>query len=425
MQNVKLQIDNHAYDAPPVESALGNNGIDIRSLRSDTGTVTFDPGLANTAGCRSAITYIDGQNSQLLYRGYPIKQLAENCSFPEVCYLLLRGELPNESQKREFSETLTRHTLIHEDMKKFFEGFPPTAHPMAILSSMIASLSAYYPTGGDREEVEMNGIRLLAKAKTIAAFAYKKSIGQPFVYPRNDLTYAANFLHMMFAVPSETYEVNQTAADALNMLLILHADHEQNCSATTVRTVASSKANLFASISAGVSALWGPLHGGASQRVLEMLEQIHEDGGDYRKYVNKAKDKDDPFVLMGFGHRVYKSYDPRAMIIKETCDQLLDELGVDDPLLDLARQIEETALEDDYFKERGLYPNVDFFSGVIYRALGIPSAMFPVMFALGRLPGWIAHFLELREDPDTRIWRPRQIYVGHKQREFVPIGRRN
>ncbi len=425
MQNVKLQIDNHAYDAPPVESALGNNGIDIRSLRSDTGTVTFDPGLANTAGCRSAITYIDGENSQLLYRGYPIKELAENCSFPEVCHLLLRGELPNESQKREFSETLTRHTLIHEDMKKFFEGFPPTAHPMAILSSMIASLSAYYPTANDREQAEMNGIRLLAKAKTIAAFAYKKSIGQPFVYPRNDLSYAANFLHMMFAVPSEPYEVNQTAADALNMLLILHADHEQNCSATTVRTVASSQANLFASISAGVSALWGPLHGGASQRVLDMLEQIQEDGGNYRKYVDKAKDKDDPFVLMGFGHRVYKSYDPRALIIKQTCDQLLDELGVDDPLLDLARKIEETALEDDYFKERGLYPNVDFFSGVIYRALGIPSAMFPVMFTLGRLPGWIAHFLELREDPDTRIWRPRQIYVGHKQREFVPIGQRN
>ena len=424
MQNVKLQIDNHAYEAPPVESALGNNGIDIRSLRSDTGTVTFDPGLANTAGCRSAITYIDGQNSQLLYRGYPIKQLAENCSFPEVCYLLLRGELPNESQKREFSETLTRHTLVHEDMKKFFEGFPPTAHPMAILSSMIASLSAYYPTGGERDEVEMNGIRLLAKAKTIAAFAYKKSIGQPFVYPRNDLSYAANFLHMMFAVPSETYEVNQTAADALNMLLILHADHEQNCSATTVRTVASSKANLFASISAGVSALWGPLHGGANQRVLEMLEQIHEDGGNYRKFIEKAKDKDDPFVLMGFGHRVYKSYDPRARIIKDTCDQLLDQLGVDDPLLDLARQLEQAALEDDYFKERGLYPNVDFFSGVIYRALGIPSAMFPVMFTLGRLPGWIAHFLELREDPDTRIWRPRQIYVGHKQRDFVPIGKR-
>ncbi|HKJ95173.1 MAG TPA: citrate synthase [Gammaproteobacteria bacterium] len=424
MTNAKIAIGDQSIDAPVVEPTVGDTGVDIRKLRSETGAVTFDPGLANTAACRSAITYIDGGNSQLLYRGYPIKSLAENGTFPEVCYLLMYGELPNATQLRDFSDSLTRHTLIHEDMKKFFEGFPPTAHPMAILSSMIASLSTFYPESSTEDDRELNAHRLLAKAKTIAAFAYKKSIGQPFIYPRNDLSYAANFLHMMFAVPSERYEVSKTMADALNMLLILHADHEQNCSASTVRAVASSQANLFASISAGVSALWGPLHGGASQRVLEMLETIHADGGDYRKYIDKAKDRDDPFVLMGFGHRVYKSYDPRAMIIKNTADDLLDELGVQDPLLDLARELEEAARADDFFVERGLYPNVDFFSGVIYRALGIPTAMFPVLFALGRLPGWIAHFMELRTDPDTRIWRPRQVYTGHAERPYVPLRER-
>ena len=421
MSTAQLQIHNEAYEAEVVEGTTGNPGIDIRDLRASTGCVTYDPGLANTAACRSSITYINGETSELLYRGYPIDQLATHCTFPEVSYLLLYGELPNRSQKQQFSRDLTYHTLIHEDMKKFFEGFPASAHPMAILSSMISSLSAYYPESGERNEAELNTRRLLAKAKTIAAFAYKKSLGQPFVYPRNDLSYSANLLHMLFAVPSEPYDVSEVSEKALNMLLILHADHEQNCSTSTVRAVASAQANLFASVSAGVNALWGPLHGGANQAVLEMLEQIHEDGDRYQKYVDKAKDRKDPFRLMGFGHRVYKSYDPRARIVKETCDRLLDDLGIDDPLLELARRLEETALNDDFFTERGLYPNVDFYSGVMYRALGIPTAMFPLMFALGRLPGWIAHFRELREDTETRIWRPRQIYTGAQRREFVPI----
>ncbi|EAR20321.1 citrate synthase [Nitrococcus mobilis Nb-231] len=424
MSTAQLQIDHQAYESELVEGTAGNPGVDIRTLRARTGAVTYDPGLANTAACRSAITYIDGKNSELLYRGYPISQLATNCTFPEVCYLLLYGELPNRGQKQQFSVDLTYHTLLHEDMKKFFEGFPASAHPMAILSSMISSLSAYYPETGERNEAELNTRRLLAKAKTIAAFAYKKSLGQPFVYPRNDLSYAANLLHMLFAVPSEPYEVLPVSEKALDMLLILHADHEQNCSTSTVRAVASSQANLYASISAGVNALWGPLHGGANQAVVEMLEQIHADGGHHQKYVDKAKDRDDPFRLMGFGHRVYKSYDPRAHIVKETCDRLLDDLGIDDPLLELARKLEETALRDDFFTERGLYPNVDFYSGVMYRALGIPTVMFPLMFALGRLPGWISHFRELREDAESRIWRPRQIYTGPHRREFVPIEQR-
>jgi len=424
MNDAQLQFDGRSYDTHTVDSTLGNTGIDIRTLRSATGGVTFDPGLANTAACRSAITFIDGDHSRLLYRGYPIEDLAARCSFAEVCYLLIYGELPTTEQKRVFSETLTYHTLLHEDMKKFFEGFPPTAHPMAILSSMIASLSTYYPDADTETQLELNACRLIAKAKTIAAFAYKKSIGQPFVYPRNDLSYAANFLHMMFAVPAETYEVQKVKEDVLNMLLILHADHEQNCSTSTVRAVASSRANLFAGISAGVSALWGPLHGGANQAVIEMLEQIQREGGDYRKFVDKAKDRNDPFVLMGFGHRVYKSYDPRARVLKSSFDRLIDAIDVDDDLLNLARGLEEAALNDDFFTERGLYPNVDFYSGLVYRALGIPSAMFPVLFALGRLPGWIAHYLELRNDPDTRIWRPRQIYVGARERAFVPLDER-
>lgn len=424
MSTAQLQIDHDVYETEIVEGTAGNPGVDIRDLRARTGAVTYDPGLANTAACRSAITYIDGKNSELLYRGYPIEQLAKLCTFPEVCYLLLYGELPNRSQKQQFSEDLTYHTLIHEDMKKFYEGFPASAPPMAILSSMISSLSAYYPDKGGSDETELHTRRLLAKAKTIAAFAYKKSLGQPFVYPRNDLSYAANILHMLFAVPTEPYEVSELSEKALNMLLILHADHEQNCSTTTVRAVASSQANLYASISAGVNALWGPLHGGANQAVVEMLEQIAEEGGHYQKYIEKAKDRDDPFLLMGFGHRVYKSYDPRARIVKETCDRLLDELGIDDPLLDLARRLEETALNDSYFTEHGLYPNVDFYSGVMYRALGIPTVLFPLMFALGRLPGWIAHFRELRENPETRIWRPRQIYTGPQRREFIPLEQR-
>ncbi|RMF19292.1 MAG: citrate synthase [Candidatus Dadabacteria bacterium] len=420
----RFEVNDKILDAPLVESTVGDSGIDIRKLRNETGLVTYDPGFANTASCRSAITYINGEEGVLLYRGYPIEQLAENSRFTEVAYLLIYGELPTPEQQRRFSERLTYHTMIHEDMKKFFEGYPPTAHPMAILSAMIASLSTYYPETGHPQELELNMIRLLAKAKTIAAFAYKKSIGQPFMYPQNHLSYPANFLYMMFAVPAEPYEVPPVMEEALNLLLILHADHEQNCSTSTVRAVASSEANLFASVAAGVNALWGPLHGGANQKVIEMLEMIQRDGANYKKYVERAKDKDDPFRLMGFGHRVYKNYDPRARILKKMAERVLNSLGVSDPLLDLAQRLEEVALNDPYFIEKKLYPNVDFYSGLIYRAIGIPTDMFTVMFALGRLPGWIAHYKELKEDPDTRIWRPRQVYIGHPKREYVPAGKR-
>ena len=420
----RFEVKDKVLDAPLVEPTVGDAGIDIRKLRNETGMVTYDPGLANTASCRSAITYINGEEGVLLYRGYPIEQLAENSRFTEVAYLLIYGELPTPEQQRRFSERLTYHTMIHEDMKKFFEGYPPTAHPMAILSAMIASLSTYYPETGHPQELELNMIRLLAKAKTIAAFAYKKSIGQPFMYPQNHLSYPANFLYMMFAVPAEPYEVPPVMEEALNLLLILHADHEQNCSTSTVRAVASSEANLFASVAAGVNALWGPLHGGANQKVIEMLEMIQRDGANYKKYVERAKDKDDPFRLMGFGHRVYKNYDPRARILKKMAERVLNSLGVSDPLLDLAQRLEEVALNDPYFIAKKLYPNVDFYSGLIYRAIGIPTDMFTVMFALGRLPGWIAHYKELKEDPDTRIWRPRQVYIGHPKREYVPAGKR-
>jgi citrate synthase len=386
--------------------------------------VTLDTGYGNTGSCQSAITFINGEKGILRYRGYPIEQIAVTTRFPEVCYLLIHGELPTQEQYKEFREGLTHHTLIHEDMKKFFEGYSITAHPMAILSSMVAALSAYYRPGQDDEDMNLNIVRLLAKAKTIAAFSYKKSVGQPFVYPQNDLSYTQNFLHMMFSVPSEPYEVPEVLDEALNLLLILHADHEQNCSTSTVRMVGSSEANLFASISAGINALWGPLHGGANQKVIEMLQHIIDDGGDYKKYVDMAKDKDSSFRLMGFGHRVYKNYDPRAKILKESADQVLSELGVDDPLLEIAVHLEEVALEDEYFVSRKLYPNVDFYSGILYRAMGIPTNMFTVMFALGRLPGWIAHWREMRLDPAGRIHRPRQIYTGPKKRDVVPLAER-
>jgi citrate synthase len=332
------------------------------------------------------------------------------------------GDLPNLEQRQEFVEQLTYHSLIHEDMKKFFEGFPPKAHPMAILSAMVASLSTYYPETDDN--LELNIVRLLAKVKTIAAFSYKKSIGQPIIYPRNDLSYCANFLSMMFAVPAEEYRVSPVLEDALNLLLILHADHEQNCSTSTVRMVGSSQANLFASISSGICALWGPLHGGANQKVIEMLKKIRDDGADYKKYVALAKDKNSDFRLMGFGHRVYRNFDPRARILKKAADNVLDDLGVDDPLLEIAKNLEAVALKDDYFVERKLYPNVDFYSGIIYRAMGIPTNMFTVMFALGRLPGWIAHWKEMRDNPKSRINRPRQIYTGPSQRAYLPLEKR-
>jgi citrate synthase len=424
MSTAKLILDGKEYELEVLVGSEGEVGIDIRKLRKQTGAVTFDPGYGNTGSCKSAITFIDGEKGILRYRGYPIEELAVSSSFIDVCYLLIYGSLPSRTQLEGFGDSLTRHTLLHEDMKKFFEGYSPSAHPMAILSSMVASLSTYYPEGPADEEVDLNIIRLLAKAKTIAAFSYKKSIGQPFIYPRNDLSYTQNFLHMMFATPAESYEVPKAVDEALRLLLILHADHEQNCSTSTVRMVGSSEANLFAAIAAGVNALSGPLHGGANQKVIEMLGRIRDDGSDYRKYVDLAKDKDSDFRLMGFGHRVYKNYDPRARILKKAADSVLDELGVDDPLLEIAARLEEVALDDDYFVERKLYPNVDFYSGILYRAMGIPTNMFTVMFALGRLPGWIAHWREMREDPRRKIHRPRQVYTGDNERPVPSVDQR-
>jgi citrate synthase len=419
-----LVLDGKETDLPVAVGSEGEVGLDISKLRAQTGAITLDPSFANTGACESAITFIDGERGILRYRGYDIADLAEHASFPEVCFLLIHGSLPTRAEREDFRARLTRHSLVHEDMKKFFEGFPPSAHPMAILSAMVASLSAYYPEQETPEEIELNIIRLLAKAKTIAAFSYKKSIGQPFIYPRNDHTYLENFLMMMFAVPAEPYHVEPVVRSALNKLLILHADHEQNCSTTTVRTVGSGGANLFASISAGICALWGPLHGGANQAVIEMLEQIRADGANYKKYVDLTKAKDASFKLMGFGHRVYKNFDPRALILKQSADEVLAKLGVDDPLLEIAKQLEEVALADDYFVERKLYPNVDFYSGILYRAMGIPTDMFTVMFALGRLPGWIAHWLEQRNAPGARITRPRQIYTGAIARPWVALDER-
>ena len=416
MSSAKLILDDREYELPRIEGSEGEVAVDIARLRKQSGAVTLDSGYGNTGSCKSSITFIDGEKGILRYRGYPIEDLATTTKFPEICYLLIYGDLPNKKKLEEFSHRLTYHSLIHEDMKKFFEGYAITAHPMAILSSMVSVLSSYYPRAQSDDDVDLNIVRLLAKAKTIAAFSYKKSIGQPFVYPNNHLSYTQNFLKMMFEVPAEPYEVSEVLDDALNLLLILHADHEQNCSTSTVRMVGSSEANLFASISAGINALWGPLHGGANQKVIEMLQLIQDDGGNYKKYVNLAKDKTSSFRLMGFGHRVYKNYDPRALILKAASDRVLDELGVDDPLLEIAERLEEVALEDDYFVDRKLYPNVDFYSGIIYRAMGIPTNMFTVMFALGRLPGWIAHWKEMREDKSTRIHRPRQVYVGKNLR---------
>ena len=423
MSTAKLNVDGQEYELPVVVGSEGEVGVDISRLRAASKVVTFDPGFGNTGSGQSAITFIDGEKGILRYRGYPIEQLAENARFADVCYLLIYGELPNKEQFENFREQLTYHTLIHEDMKKFFEGYPATAHPMAILSSMVASLATYYPELSEDED-DLNIVRLLAKGKTIAAYAYKKSIGQPFMYPRNELSYCSNFLQMMFAVPTEEYEVPQVMEDALNTLLILHADHEQNCSTLTVRTVGSSQANLFASLAAGICALWGPLHGGANQKVLEQLEMIRQDGGNYKKYVDMAKDKNSDFRLMGFGHRVYKNFDPRATILRNTLDKVLAQMGTNDPLLDIAKQLEQVALSDEYFIERKLYPNVDFYSGILYRAMGIPANMFTVMFALGRLPGWIAHWKEQRDNPAGRINRPRQIYTGPKERDFVPLDQR-
>lgn len=423
MDTATLLLKGKEYELPVIEGTEHETAIDIASLRSKTGAITFDPAYGNTGSCSSGITFIDGEKGILRYRGYPIEEIAASASFVETAYLLIYGHLPTAKELDAFNEKLTRHSLIHEDMKKFFEGFPPSAHPMAILSAMMASLSAYYPETTD-ENRDLNMARILSKAKTIAAFSYKKSIGQPFIYPRNDLSYTQNFLHMMFAVPAEPYTVSATVNRALNLLLILHADHEQNCSTSTVRMVGSSGANLFATVSAGICALWGPLHGGANQQVIEMLQQIRDNGGNLSAFVEKAKQKDSGFKLMGFGHRVYKNFDPRATILKKSADAVLAELGLKDPLLEIAKKLEEIALKDPYFVERKLYPNVDFYSGIIYRAIGIPTNMFTVMFALGRLPGWLAHWKEMVEDKTNRISRPRQVYTGATKREFVPIKNR-
>jgi citrate synthase len=410
---------------PVIVGTEDEHAVDIRSLRGETGFITLDSGFMNTGSTTSAITYLDGEQGILRYRGYSIEDLAEHSDFVETSYLLINGKLPSKPEREAFRTKLTRHSLIHEDMHYFFSGFPPTSHPMAVLSAMVTSLSAYYPDSLERNSsTDLHITRILSKVRTIAAFAYKKSIGQPIVYPKNSLRYCANFLHMMFAVPSEEYEVSPVLEKALNQLLILHADHEQNCSTSTVRMVGSSGANLYAAIASGILALWGPLHGGANQAVIEMLEEIRNSGGDHKKFIDDVKNKRDNRRLMGFGHRVYKNYDPRAKILKKMCDEVLLHLGVKDPLLDIAKSMEEVALRDDYFVSKKLYPNVDFYSGIIYRAMGIPTNMFTVMFALGRLPGWIAHWKEMVEDPNTKIGRPRQVYTGSKQRKYIPLEQR-
>ena len=423
MEKVELTINGKTIELPVITGTETEKGIDVSQLRTDTNYITYDPSYANTGSCASDITYISGEEGILRYRGYPIEQLADNSSFVEVIYLLLYGELPNQEELDSFNKEITYHSLIHEDMKRFFDGYPMNAHPMGVLASTVAALSTFYPARVDGD-IELNIIRLLAKVKTLAAFAYKKSIGQPLIYPKNDLGFEENFLHMMFAVPAEDYIVDPVMAEALRLLLILHADHEQNCSTSTVRMVGSSRANLFISIAAGIGALWGALHGGANQQVIEMLKMINADGGNFEKYVDMAKDKNSNFKLMGFGHRVYKNFDPRAKILKKSADNLLTKMGIDDPLLNIAKKLEKVALNDEFFISRKLYPNVDFYSGIIYRALGIPTKMFTVMFALGRLPGWIAQWKEMRNTDKPRIYRPRQIYTGVAKRDFIPIENR-
>ena len=414
-------------DLEIVPATEGADGIALGSLLSKTGYTTYDEGFVNTAPTRSAITYIDGDAGILRYRGYPIEQLAEKSTFIEVSYLLIYGELPTNEQLEQFTTRIQRHTLLHEDLRRFFDGFPRNAHPMPVLSSAVNALSAYYQDAldpFDDAQVELSTIRLLAKLPTIAAYAYKKSIGQPFLYPDNSLTLVENFLRLTFGLPAEPHEVDPELVRALDMLFILHADHEQNCSTSTVRLVGSSQANLFTSISGGINALWGPLHGGANQAVLEMLEKIRTEESDVQEFVRRSKDREDGVKLMGFGHRVYKNYDPRARIVKEQADRILGKLGGDDELLDIAKALEEVALTDDFFIERKLYPNVDFYTGVIYRAMGFPTRMFTVLFALGRLPGWIAHWREMHDQGGGKIGRPRQIYTGYTERDYVDLTRR-
>ena len=422
----KLILDGKEYEFPIVTGTENENAIDIGKLRAATGHITIDSGFKNTGSTQSAITFLDGEEGILRYRGYSIEELADKAEFLEVAYLLIYGELPTQEEYAKFKSEITHHTMVNEDMRKIFDGFPVNAHPMGIMSSLVSAMSGFYPDSYDDkrpDQTDLHIIRLLAKFPTIATWCYKKSQGHPINYPKNNLDYSANFLQMMFALPVEEYKVDPVVSSAINKLLILHADHEQNCSTSTVRLVGSSKANIYSSISAGISALWGPLHGGANQEVIEMLEEIRQDGGNVQKYVDMAKDKSSNFRLFGFGHRVYKNFDLRAKIIKKAADDVLSKLGVNDPVLDIARGLEEAALKDDYFVSRNLYPNVDFYSGIIYRALGIPVNMFTVMFAIGRLPGWIAQWKEMREQNEP-IGRPRQVYTGAVSRDFTPLENR-
>ncbi|MEO9477127.1 MAG: citrate synthase [Cyclobacteriaceae bacterium] len=426
-ETAEIKVNGEVYELPVTTGTENEKAIDISTLRAKSGVITIDPGFKNTGSTKSAVTFLDGEKGILRYRGYPIEQLAEKSTFVEVSYLLIYGELPSAAELKAYQERITTHTLVHEDIKKLLDGFPSTAHPMGVLSSLVTSLTAFYPQSLDPnrsdDEVDLSIIRILAKMPTFAAWAYKNKMGHPVNYPDNKLDYCSNFLKMMFALPTDDFTPDPVVTAALDKLLILHADHEQNCSASTVRVVGSSQASLYASISAGINALWGPLHGGANQAVIEMLENIRKDGGDTKKWMAKAKDKNDPFRLMGFGHRVYKNFDPRAKIIKKAADDVLEKLGVNDPVLDIAKGLEKEALEDQYFVDRKLYPNVDFYSGIIYKALGIPPEMFTVMFALGRLPGWIAQWKEMSENKEP-IGRPRQVYVGENERDYVPTSKR-
>ena len=423
-ESASLKCGDHDIELPILEGTEEETALDISRLRKDTGLICLDEGYVNTGSTRSDITFLNGEKGILRYRGYPIEELASKCDFVEVCYLLIYGNLPSVTELKDFRDSIRSHTMLHEDMRMFYDGFPRDAHPMATLSSVVGAMSTFYQDALDPmnpDDVEVCIHRLIAKLPTIAAYSHKKSLGQPFVYPDNDLSYCENYLRMMFSVPCEPYVQDEDFVKALNMLLIVHADHEQNCSTSTVRMVGSANANLFASISAGICALWGPLHGGANEAVVNMLEQIRDDNGNVEKYVDMAKDKSDGFRLMGFGHRVYKNFDPRARIIKAASDTLLAKLDIEDPLFKIAQKLEKVALEDEYFVKRKLYPNVDFYSGVIYRAIGIPRSMFTVMFAIGRLPGWIAHWKEMHASDNKRICRPRQIYTGSNEREFVAL----
>lgn len=424
-----IRYGDNEIELPIVEGTEKERAIDIAKLRSQSGLITLDYGFVNTGSCESAITFIDGEEGILRYRGIPIEQLVSGHepSFLETSFLLINGDLPTESQLNQFRYSIRKHTLLHEDARRFFDAFPKDAHPMGVLSSVVSALSTFYPDSNnphDPAQFELAMIRLMAKLPTIAAYSYKRSIGQPLLYPDNELDLIENFLTMMFAVPSENYVVTPTMVHAMKVLLILHADHEQNCSTSTVRLAGSSDANLFASVAAGINALWGPLHGGANQAVIEMLEKIQSEGGDLKRFVGMAKSKDNDFRLSGFGHRVYKKYDPRALILKKVAEDVMADMNRNDPLLDLAKELEEIALADDYFIENRLYPNVDFYSGFIYRAMGFPTDMFTVLFAMGRLPGWIAHWKEMMENPRTKIGRPRQIYTGETERKYTPLDQR-